>query len=397
MILFWIESSHIESLYRANSNSLLAAIQTGDLIELNRSLSGYQNDNLVYSYELLDRDGNSVQAHRNANNPIFIFRKDLKVMSTNGTQWGIIHIFWTMQWSLIMYFILGAIAVVFTVTIIVFKAWKKFTHQLIRSIEQMKDFLTQKDVPHFIEEIDEFRLVFENIQMLQRKEIEAEKLKATIENEKGIVMLSQKVAHDLRSPMSALSLVLGVTKLDGERKSLVDSALNRMNEICNDLLDQRRSTLSNETVISAIQKVGQEVQLRYSDKILVLAGDIPDEEMIPDSEFKSVLSNLLNNAFESLTGMPAGIVKLKSNKVDNSIQIKIVDNGCGIPKSVLNNLGKLQISHGKGKLGNGLGFYNAKSWALQKGGSLNVTSIEGEGTEVTLAFPSVKLFSSPCA
>lgn len=390
IVLFWNQSSHVQSLFTANSKSLLIALQTGDLVQLEKALSGYQSDSAISSYDLKDRDGNSLSSYQAKDNHFIIFHKKLTIKSADGANWGFLSVFWTLQWILIAYFIFGALALVGVVAIVVFNAWEKFTKKLIDSIEQMQNFLNQKKMPEFIYNIEDLKNVFEKLQSIQVKEIEIEKMKAQREKEQVIIEISQKVVHDIRSPMSALSIVLSTVTLDENRKNLVDCAFKQMEEICKELLFERKKLQKpTESVHKAINQIVHETRIRHTDKELDLnLSKIAMDEIIPDHEFKSVLSNLLNNAFEAVL-VKTGVVTLSSEKMANKIAIKITDNGHGIPTEILLRLGDKPLTHSKGESGNGLGFYNAKQWATRIGGNLSIRSEVGQGTEVILEIPVI--------
>lgn len=386
--LYWSQQSHIQSLYNSNSKLLLNAIQTGDLIALQKGLSGYQSDDSVRGYELLDKDDILLGSYRFKSQPILEFSKKIPILSSTGVIWGTVNIFWTLQWSVVGYFFLAFFSLVLVVGLVVFQIWNTFSGQLVGAFEELAGSLENKEIPAFINKIDDLKIFIEKIKLLQLSEIESHKLKAQFEKEREIVEISQKVAHDLRSPMSVISLVFDTIKVDEERSTLISSAICRMNEICDELLAERKKHISSQIMlISAVNEIANESKIRFKDRDLRLSFISNAESVvIPHLEFKSVLSNLLNNALEAVPS-ESGIVQLQSEILDDILKITISDNGCGIPSEIIEKLGNGPLTYGKGDSGNGLGFYNAQKWVKGLGGKLSIASVCKVGTQVTIEIP----------
>jgi signal transduction histidine kinase len=386
-LLIWSQSSHVHTLVSGNQQVIMNALQTGDLIQLNRSLFGIQLDEKVYGYDLLDRSGNSVKSYRASDRPLVYFNTNLPILDSRGESWGTIQILWPPPWISLAYFIFASIAIVVVVGFVVYKSWNRFATQLVGSMEHLKDFSKTNQTPELLEQIDDLKSVFNSLKSLQAKEISIAKLKFELEKDQELVSISHKVAHDLKSPMSALSIVLGTSNLDQGRHKIANGALQRMSEICDELLKKKRSSRdTREDIRQAVDQVVHEFQLRNTDIEIRSNVDASlNGHMIPDYEFKSVLSNLLNNASEAC-GID-GNIQLKSTMVDNCIKIEVTDNGHGIPAHVMERLGSHPTSHGKKENGNGVGVYNAANWAKRNGGKLSIFSNVNEGTQVYLEIP----------
>ncbi len=143
----------------------------------------------------------------------------------------------------------------------------------------------------------------------------------------------------------------------------------------------------NENLNFAITQVVNELQRVHSHKKIKLSvsenvGLLP----LQDLNLKSVLSNLIKNALDSVSN-EIGYVVVGVFKINGSIIIDIKDNGKGIPLEVLSVMGSQPITFGKGPEGNGLGFYNAKLWITKNGGELNIKSEIDVGSEVRIQLP----------
>ncbi|TAK73186.1 MAG: sensor histidine kinase, partial [Gammaproteobacteria bacterium] len=100
-------------------------------------------------------------------------------------------------------------------------------------------------------------------------------------------------------------------------------------------------------------------------------------------EFKRVISNLINNAYEATIAQGIVTITLKSN--EKKVIITIKDNGCGISPERLPKL--FQKGESTKNQGFGLGLYHAKQIIDSLDGSINIESIVGTGTIVTLELP----------
>lgn len=105
-----------------------------------------------------------------------------------------------------------------------------------------------------------------------------------------------------------------------------------------------------------------------------------------------VILNLVENARESLTGNP-GQVKIKlvllSQHGADSLQLSVVDTGCGMTEEVKARATEAFFSTKQG--GVGLGLHVSLNAAREAGGSLMISSAVGAGTRVRLTLPCVPL------
>ena len=101
------------------------------------------------------------------------------------------------------------------------------------------------------------------------------------------------------------------------------------------------------------------------------------------SDFKRIISNLLNNAFEAVE--KEGEVTLRLSKHEKMLEVEIIDTGRGIPLEILPRIGERAFSYGKD--GNGFGVSHAKEVLEKNNGKFDITSKINEGTTVTLYLP----------
>lgn len=232
------------------------------------------------------------------------------------------------------------------------------------------------------------------------------KLEEKFKNSKIIAELASQTAHDIKSPLAALDMVMkDISDVPEAKRLLIRSATSRINDIANELLKKNRELLLNKNVSDdntetlkvtllpvVLDEIVTEKRMQYRSLIKININLNMDSAVYGDglfakiqvNEFKRLCSNILNNAIEALD--KSGDITINLHTNDDSSEIHIIDNGKGIPAEVLNKLGQRGETHGK-KDGNGLGLYHAKKSVESWGGNLIIKSIQNEGTAIIIELP----------
>lgn len=215
--------------------------------------------------------------------------------------------------------------------------------------------------------------------------------------EAAIGDLARQVAHDIRSPLAALaSVTRDLSGLPERPRDLVRTAISRIQDIANGLLERTRASQGElepqaQTCLLAalVDSVIGEVRIANMDRAdIQLDADHGGYGLfirVEPSDFKRVLSNVINNAVEASDKGSTIVVRLR--KEDCGILIEVEDRGRGIPSEVLSKLGQRGATFGK-PTGSGLGLYHAKSCAEGWGGSFEISSVVGTGTTVRITLPA---------
>jgi signal transduction histidine kinase len=98
---------------------------------------------------------------------------------------------------------------------------------------------------------------------------------------------------------------------------------------------------------------------------------------------RRALENLINNAIESMK--VEGEVQLTLHREDDTILLKVIDQGRGMHPDVMSQLFKPFFTTKPGGMGLGLAF--CKRTVEAHGGAIKVDSEEGKGTTVTITLP----------
>ncbi len=287
---------------------------------------------------------------------------------------------------------------------------KEVPHSLNSLLSWLNDVTNQQknNVTKPCLQFDEFNQLAEKISQLIR-----EKEEQMVQVRLG--QMASQVAHDIRSPLSALNLVIGtLTNVSEEKRIIIRGAVNRINDISNLLLikskdvDNSINKVSDAKLTNSQQKptpqllsplidnIVSEKRIQFREKQSVeIESDINKAyglfAEIDPTEIKRAISNLVNNSIEAFPN-ERGKVTVSVRPHLNDVIILIQDNGKGIPQHIIKKLGEKGVTHGKEgtQSGTGLGVYHAKHTVEDAGGLFEIDSVEGKGTTIKMILKKAK-------
>lgn len=110
---------------------------------------------------------------------------------------------------------------------------------------------------------------------------------------------------------------------------------------------------------------------------------------------EEVIYNLCDNGIKY--NREDGTVSIHLQELKDSVEIRVKDNGIGIPREdcsrVFERFYRVDKSHSKAIGGTGLGLSIVKHGVTFLGGTLKMLSEEGKGTEITMTFPKERKFN----
>jgi PAS domain S-box-containing protein len=216
------------------------------------------------------------------------------------------------------------------------------------------------------------------------------------------------VAHDLRSPLSAILLQASLLKRRGpdpERRSqkpreAIHQAGMHMNRLIQDLLDIavieagqltiKRARLSARDLI--VEATDMQRPLASSSSLALrvdVDSDVP--EVWGDRDrLVQVFQNLIGNAIKFTK--PGGDVTVGAAAGNREVVFRVADTGCGIaPESVPHVFDRFWQANSAGRQGAGLGLPIAKGIVEAHGGRIWVETTEGRGATFSFTIPTASL------
>lgn len=250
----------------------------------------------------------------------------------------------------------------------------------------------------------ELQTLEKKILSLLKTATEHERNKAEIE----LGHLSARLAHDIHSPLAAMEMgvynILSKKSVESDLK-IISEGIKRVRGIANNILeryhnpnseknffsqkndgDEPRFILLTNIIEKIILQKNHEWHKNYC-KIIHNNFILCKESWIyasPNEIFR-LLSNLLNNSYESIIDKKHGDIKISLKRKDNFLITEIEDNGIGISKEkIADAIEGVSFKHP----GKGLGLSTANQYIKTVGGKLELLSNPGDGTKVTFNLPS---------
>lgn len=237
-----------------------------------------------------------------------------------------------------------------------------------------------------------------------KKKVEAEfKKEVRLKNAELVEEIAKKVRHNIRSPLASLRAIFIEKMFSPEM--IFDQGIGvikRLEEIIEELRPENLTATSTELppkkaankaiydVVSMVKSIVAEKKLISKQTSIELTIETQRPGVytfIPSSEFKPTLSNIIDNSLQATQG--EGTIKILLSADDVSFSIEVKDSGCGIAKENLTKVFEKHFTHGK-EDGSGLGLYYAKKLIEANLGNIEITSMLGTGTTLSMIVPKVE-------
>jgi len=240
---------------------------------------------------------------------------------------------------------------------------------------------------HLTQQLRESR---EEIERLHRTQMSRAEHLATLSE------LATGLAHELRNPLAGIAGVIEIVGRDlpatSPARAVVKDVrleITRISRTLTDLLETarprrpevRRSNL-NTTVEHAVMLARQQVLSAPIKIELQKSPDLPEVEHDSD-RIHPVFLNLLLNAVQAMEG--AGTVRVEVGSREGYASVVVSDTGCGIsPQNLASIFRPFYTTKGNGT---GLGLSLARRIVEDHHGRIEVSSVEGKGSQFTVLLP----------
>ena len=215
------------------------------------------------------------------------------------------------------------------------------------------------------------------------------------------------VSHELKTPITSI-MGYADTLLEGEYDketqtkflNVIATEARRMARLVTDLLtlsryDNNKKNIRKESfdlgdlVKKCQDKLAIEIKKKHHKVDCFVTADVPP--VYADKyDIERVILNVLTNSIKYTPD--GGEIKIYVGFVYNDAYIKIFDNGIGIPEEDLGRIFERFYRVDKARTremgGTGLGLSIAKEILDKNGGSIDIKSVVGQGTEVVIRIPT---------
>ena len=222
-----------------------------------------------------------------------------------------------------------------------------------------------------------------------------------IQSEKlaSLGQLASGMAHEIHNPLTIIS---GEAQLYLERfkgqDGKVDGVLKSIIEECQRAADITRRILRfakpapadlspidlKATVEESLTLAGYQVRMEKVERIVEMPPDLP-KVRANQNQIQEVILNLILNAIQAM-GEKGGRLSVRAESSNGAcVQLQVADTGPGIPASKLTKV--FDPFYTTKPTGTGLGLFVSQRIVKAHGGTIDVTSDEGNGACFTIRLP----------
>jgi len=295
-------------------------------------------------------------------------------------------------------YLMGALAVLFAGLLFGFVA-RTITRPLDNLVAGVRalasgDFtysITQRGSVELVELSTAFAQMRGQLLALQQQRIETERIAA-------LARAASSISHDLRHYLAAVvanaEFLFEAESLKLNRNDIyeeIKTAANQMTDLIDSLreLSYQRSAITpirtriDQVIRRAIEAIHAKPEFRNARIRLADSDEL--EGMFDPRKLERVFFNLILNACEAAPAVE-GLVHIEIKKQDSYIEIRIEDNGPGIPASIRNSLFDPFVSFGKPN-GTGLGLAIVSKIVSDHAGDVSIEQSSELGTTMLVRLP----------
>jgi two-component system sensor histidine kinase CpxA len=203
------------------------------------------------------------------------------------------------------------------------------------------------------------------------------------------------IAHELRSPLGRMQLVLGILERRAEPGDTYIADLREEVETMSQLTDELLAFAKAELKPEAVALTAVDVNAAVDEAVRVEVKDGSDLRVEIEPGLKAVaneeylvraISNLIRNAVRYAGD--AGPILIRGQRLQDAVTIVVADSGPGVPEEALDKIAtpffRLEASRNRRQGGTGLGLAIVRSCVEACRGSVVFRNREPHGLEVTI-------------
>ena len=148
------------------------------------------------------------------------------------------------------------------------------------------------------------------------------------------------VAHDIRTPVSLIQLLVEQLKQDKketQQMDLINRNVTNLNNYVTQLLQFQKAerqklsiSVRKVNLKPMLEEIARDFQPLLEKKSMDLTPDVPEVDVwIDESKMSRVFNNLISNAIKY--SEDGGQIKLKGEVNEKTIEVHVIDNGIGVP------------------------------------------------------------------
>jgi two-component system, sensor histidine kinase ChiS len=279
-------------------------------------------------------------------------------------------------------------------------------------LSRVNTLLTLKDsVGEALQLAKQMTMANEKIETLNLKNDEStKKVEELMEYDKLKTEFFTNISHELKTPLNVICSTIQLLRSLDESKDLGDERIKyyfsimnqnslRLLRLINNIIDTTKIAgnyfnlnLKNDNIIYVVEELVQSAAELAQTKGINIIFDTEIEEKIivfDEEKIERIILNLLSNAVK-FTDADGSIFVNIYDKGD-SIEVSVRDTGIGIPEDKLDfifeRFAQVDKSTTKKNEGSGIGLSLAKSLVEIHGGTINVKSELGKGSEFVVTLP----------
>jgi signal transduction histidine kinase len=227
--------------------------------------------------------------------------------------------------------------------------------------------------------------------------------KALIDANDDLKQYAYAVAHDIKGPLRTMSIFSKfliteakdkLNKKEKEYIHYITKSAFELSKYTKSLLEFSESTQADISVAKAVDindLIDSLNELINKDKSVTILTDknLPTV-FISEIGLRLILQNLLSNSIRyRKKNNPNPYIIIMASSLEDVYEFKVIDNGIGIPIKKLEKIFDIFNKHKDFKESSGIGLSVVKRIVKKMNGKIEISSVEGQGTEVKFIIPKI--------